>query len=85
MGHHDGRLPLEVDALAGLPGLGAYTAAAVAAIAGGRAVVPVDANVERVLARMLALNQPVNWPVLGCAARRLAWRVRHGRRIWPRP
>ena len=43
---------------AGLPGIGAYTAAAVAAIAGGRAVVPVDANVERVLARMLALDQP---------------------------
>ena len=71
---HDGRLPLEVDALAGLPGLGAYTAAAVAAIAGGRAVVPVDANVERVLARMLALDQPAESarPRLRRAAARLA-------------
>ena len=72
--HHDGRLPLEVDALAGLPGLGPYTAAAVAAIAGGRAVVPVDANVERVLARMLALDQPAESarPRLRRAAARLA-------------
>ena len=56
---HGGKLPLEAWRLAELPGIGAYTAAAVAAIAGGRAEVPVDANVERVLARMLALDRPV--------------------------
>ena len=56
---HGGKLPLEAWQLAELPGIGAYTAAAVAAIAGGRAEVPVDANVERVLARMLALDRPV--------------------------
>ena len=53
---HGGRLPLDHDALLELPGIGPYTAAAVAAIAGERPVVPVDANVERVLARMLAAD-----------------------------
>ncbi|MDE8650360.1 A/G-specific adenine glycosylase [Novosphingobium album (ex Liu et al. 2023)] len=39
-----------------LPGLGAYTAAAVAAIAFGRRAVVVDANVERVVARLFAIG-----------------------------
>lgn len=42
-----------------LPGLGAYTAAAVAAIAFGRRAVVVDANVERVVARLFAIAQPL--------------------------
>lgn len=54
-----GRLPLDEAALLALPAIGPYTAAAVAAIAGGRAVVPVDANVERVLGRLLALERPL--------------------------
>jgi len=39
-----------------LPGLGAYTAAAVAAIAFGRHAVVIDTNVERVVARLFALS-----------------------------
>ena len=42
-----------------LPGLGAYTAAAVAAIAFGRRAVVVDANVERVVARLAAIDTPL--------------------------
>ena len=42
-----------------LPGLGAYTAAAVAAIAFGRRAVVVDANVERVVARLCAIAEPL--------------------------
>ena len=42
-----------------LPGLGAYTAAAVAAIAFGRRAVVVDANVERVVARLFAIGEPL--------------------------
>ena len=42
-----------------LPGLGAYTAAAVAAIAFGRRAVVVDANVERVVARLFAVDAPL--------------------------
>lgn len=55
---HGGRVPDQEEALARLPGIGPYTAAAVAAIAFGRPVVPVDGNVARVLARFYALPQP---------------------------
>ena len=51
---HDGRLPDEEAALRALPGLGDYTAAAVAAIAFGRRAVVIDGNVERVVARLFA-------------------------------
>jgi A/G-specific adenine glycosylase len=50
-----GEFPRDEGALRKLPGIGAYTAAAVAAIAFGQPVVPVDTNVERVIARMHAL------------------------------
>jgi A/G-specific adenine glycosylase len=42
-----------------LPGVGAYTAAAIAAIAFGRRAVVVDANVERVVSRLFALADPL--------------------------
>ena len=52
---HGGEFPRDEATLRTLPGLGDYTAAAIAAIAfGGRAVV-VDANVKRVVARLFAL------------------------------
>ena len=50
---HGGRIPDEVDALERLPGVGPYTARAVAAIAFGRPVGPVDTNVRRVLGRVV--------------------------------
>jgi A/G-specific adenine glycosylase len=77
---HGGRLPLSAEALEALPGIGAYTAAAVAAIAGGEAVVPVDANVERVLARVFAVETPLPAarPKLRALARTLAGPERAG-------
>jgi A/G-specific adenine glycosylase len=56
---HGGRLPGAAAALEALPGIGAYTGAAVAAIAFGEAVVPIDGNVARVLARLLAHETPL--------------------------
>jgi A/G-specific adenine glycosylase len=53
---HGGRLPDSEAALRALPGFGDYTAAAVAAIAFGRRAVVVDANVERVVARLFAVS-----------------------------
>jgi A/G-specific adenine glycosylase len=50
---HDGELPRDVAALERLPGIGPYTARAVAAIAYGMPVGAVDTNVRRVLARTL--------------------------------
>lgn len=56
---HGGRLPDTEAALRALPGFGDYTAAAVAAIAFGRRAVVVDANVERVTARLFAIAEPL--------------------------
>ncbi|MEE2778523.1 MAG: A/G-specific adenine glycosylase [Acidobacteriota bacterium] len=50
-----GRFPERASELIELPGIGPYTAAAVASIAFGEAVAVVDGNVERVASRMLAL------------------------------
>ncbi len=49
---HDGAVPADVAALRALPGVGDYTARAVAAFAHGRPEAPVDANVARVLSRL---------------------------------
>ncbi len=54
-----GQFPGSEAELRGLPGLGAYTAAAVAAIAFGEAAVVIDANVERVVARLFAIAEPL--------------------------
>ncbi|MEM6487861.1 MAG: A/G-specific adenine glycosylase [Pseudomonadota bacterium] len=56
---HAGRFPDSEDALRGLPGVGAYTAAAVAAIAFDRPAAVVDGNVERVMARLFAETAPM--------------------------
>jgi A/G-specific adenine glycosylase len=53
---HGGDVPDDEDALRGLPGVGAYTAAAVAAFAFGRRTTVVDTNVRRVLARAVEGN-----------------------------
>ena len=54
-----GGFPRDADGLRTLPGIGAYTAAAIAAIAFGQPVVPVDGNVERVTARIFAIEAPL--------------------------
>ena len=54
-----GRFPSEEARLRELPGVGDYTAAAIAAIAFGRKSAPVDGNVARIIARLLALEQPL--------------------------
>ncbi|HEY0271378.1 MAG TPA: A/G-specific adenine glycosylase [Sphingomonas sp.] len=56
---HAGRFPDTEAGLRALPGIGAYTAAAIAAIAFGRRAVVVDANVERVVARLFAVAEPL--------------------------
>lgn len=56
---HAGRLPPDEAALLKLPGIGPYTAAAIAAIAFDKRASPVDGNIERVLARLFAVNTPL--------------------------
>ncbi|WP_372837515.1 A/G-specific adenine glycosylase [Phaeovulum sp.] len=56
---HGGHFPESAAALAALPGIGPYTAAAVAAIAFDAPETVVDANVERVAARLFAVQTPL--------------------------
>ena len=56
---HDGRFPNNESDLLGLPGIGPYTAAAIAAIAFGQKASPVDGNIERVVARLYAISEPL--------------------------
>jgi A/G-specific adenine glycosylase len=67
-----GQFPDTVEALLTLPGIGPYTARAVAAIAFGVPVVPVDGNVERIAARLFAIATPLPAakPALAAAADR---------------
>ena len=53
-----GTLPSSYESLKALPGVGAYTAGAVASIAFGHAVGAVDGNVRRVLARLFGMQEP---------------------------
>lgn len=53
---HDGAFPQTRDGLLKLPGVGPYTAAAIAAIAFDQSVMPVDGNIERVVSRLFAVE-----------------------------
>lgn len=56
---HGGRFPDTVGGLKDLPGIGPYTASAIAAIAFNRAAMPVDGNIERVTARLFNIETPL--------------------------
>jgi A/G-specific adenine glycosylase len=56
---HDGAFPKTEAELRKLPGIGGYTAAAIAAIAFGERATPVDGNIERVIARLFAVATPL--------------------------
>jgi len=56
---HGGKFPEDEAALRKLPGIGDYTAAAIAAIAFGKRATPVDGNIERVVARLFAVTTPL--------------------------
>jgi A/G-specific adenine glycosylase len=56
---HDGVFPDTEEGLRALPGIGPYTAAAIAAIAFDRRTMPVDGNIERVVSRLFAVEEPL--------------------------
>lgn len=58
MERHQGQLPADLEALRALPGIGPYTAGAIASLAFGIPAPAVDGNVRRVLARLLAWPAP---------------------------
>ena len=70
MEHHGGRVPEEADALLGLPGIGRYTAGAIASLAFGRETPVVDGNVKRVFSRLFAMRGREN-----AASERTHWSI----------
>ncbi len=56
---YDGKFPIFAEELETLPGIGPYTAAAIAAIAFDETATPVDGNIERVVARLFAIETPL--------------------------
>jgi A/G-specific adenine glycosylase len=77
---HGGQFPQSEAELRTLPGIGAYTAAAIAAIAFDAPAVPVDGNVERVVARLFAVEDelPSAKPAIRALAATLAPAARSG-------
>jgi A/G-specific adenine glycosylase len=67
---HGGIFPASLEGLRALPGIGDYTAAAIAAIAFDAPAVPVDGNVERVVARLFAIEEKL--PAAKATVKRLA-------------
>ncbi len=69
-----GRFPRDIDGLLDLPGIGPYTAAAIASIAFDQPAVAVDGNVERVVSRFCAITDPLpaSKPAMRDAAATLA-------------
>jgi A/G-specific adenine glycosylase len=71
---HAGRFPDTEEGLATLPGVGPYTAAAIAAIAFDRPTCPVDGNIERVVTRLFAIEDelPAAKPAIRAHAMQIA-------------
>ncbi len=67
-----GGFPTTAEALERLPGIGAYTAGAIASIAFGQSVPAVDGNVERVISRIAGIRQEVTVPSVRREIRRCA-------------
>jgi A/G-specific adenine glycosylase len=59
---HQGQVPAELDALRRLPGIGRYTAGAIASLAFGLDEPALDANIRRVLARVFNVSLPARSP-----------------------
>jgi A/G-specific adenine glycosylase len=79
MAEHGGEVPSDIAALQRLPGIGPYSARAVAALAFGRRVGAVDTNVRRVLGRAF-FDEPPDAAALQALADELAPRARPG--LW---
>jgi A/G-specific adenine glycosylase len=79
-GDHGGRFPQTEQELLVLPGIGPYTAAAIAAIAFDRRAVVIDGNVERVVARLAAIDTPLPQakPAIRAAADEITPNLRPG-------
>lgn len=62
MTKYEGKLPEDAEELCRLPGIGRYTAGAIASISFGKDTPALDGNVRRVLARVFNVNLPIRSP-----------------------
>ncbi len=69
--HFDGHVPREIENLLTIPGVGRYTAGAIASIAFGERAPIVDGNVKRVFARFFGIRSNIDTP----RASRILWRI----------
>jgi len=70
---HAGRVPTDPEVLRGLPGIGPYTAAAIAAIGHGRPIAAIETNIRRVCARVFRGREPDEVPAATIATDAAAW------------
>ncbi|HEY6563629.1 MAG TPA: A/G-specific adenine glycosylase, partial [Pirellulaceae bacterium] len=68
---HGGNVPLDLAALRRLPGIGRYTAGAILSFAHDQRAAILEANTQRLHARLIALREPLH----SSASQRLLWRV----------
>lgn len=78
-----GGFPADADGLRALPGIGPYTATAIAAIAFNQPGIPIDGNVDRVLSRIFAITDPL--PGSKAAIRAAAAQLETDRQARARP
>jgi A/G-specific adenine glycosylase len=69
---HGGQFPATIEALEELPGIGPYTAAAIASIAFGAVAATLDGNVIRILSRLIDLTEEIGAPAVDHRLRQLA-------------
>ncbi|MEE4243652.1 MAG: A/G-specific adenine glycosylase [Desulfopila sp.] len=72
---YEGRVPCEYDELLKLPGVGPYTASAIASIAYNADIPVVDANVERVFARIFDIDEPLKSKGVHQKIMKIAWEM----------
>jgi len=68
---HSGKLPSDLEALRRLPGIGRYTAGAIASMAFGLDEPVLDGNIRRIIARVFNLTEPAR----STLAERLSWKL----------
>ena len=79
---HRGHVPRDVEALRALPGVGPYTAAAIASIAFGEPLAALDVNVRRVVARARLGAEPHRLGAAAIDAAATRWLDRHDPGAW---
>ncbi len=83
MREHGGVFPSDIEKIRALPGIGPYTTAAIASIAFGYGLPSIDANVERLLARVHDIDSPVKQEPAATQIRSLAYQLAKAPEVYP--